>query len=154
MTATLYFAYGSNLLEREIRRHARSAEGVGVAVLPDHRLVFTKHSSSRGGDAASIEAAEAQAVWGYLYRVTEGDRNALRRRERGYREVHVKVRQILAAGDAGEVVDAFTFQAEEPCPRRCGPPAAYVALVVDGARSRGLPEKYIRSIEAATGQTT
>lgn len=150
----LYFAYGSNLLEREIRRDARDAEEVGVAVLLAYRLVFTKHSTSRGGDAASIETAKARTVWGYLYRLTEADRHALQRRERGYREIGVTVRRVSEAGGTDAIVDAFTFQAEERCPRGCGAPSTYIGLIVEGARSRGLPEEYIRSIEAAPGRTT
>jgi len=42
----VYFAYGSNLLDSEIRRHAPDAEPVGVAFLTGYRLVFNKHSRS------------------------------------------------------------------------------------------------------------
>ena len=79
----LYFAYGSNLLDSEIRRHAPEAESVGVAFLAGYRLVFNKHSVSRGGDAASIEKSPSSVVWGYLYRLSDRDRNGLTRREKG-----------------------------------------------------------------------
>lgn len=142
----LYFAYGSNLLDSEIRRHARDAEAVGPAFLPDYRLVFTKHSLSRRCDAASIESQDSEVVWGYLYRVSDEDRDALRQRERGYREVDVKVWPKTLSGGAGEPIDAFTFVAEERCLSRCGANAAYLTLIIEGARSRGLPEEHIEKI--------
>ena len=52
---SLYFAYGSNLLDREIRRDAQDAEVIGPAYLSDHKLVFEKHSTTRCCDAASIK---------------------------------------------------------------------------------------------------
>jgi len=143
----LYFAYGSNLLDREIRKDALDAEAIGSAYLPGHRLVFTKHSTSRGCDAANIEPYDSGIVWGCLYRVTERDREALRRRERGYREVKVGARARTPEGGSDKTVEAFTFVGEETCPRMCGPNAAYLGLIIEGARSRGLPESYIEKIE-------
>jgi hypothetical protein len=81
-----YFAYGSNLKEEECRRTAHQAESYGVAFLPGYRLAFTKHSITRNGDAANITQDSTSMVWGYVYRITEEDREALRKREGGYRD--------------------------------------------------------------------
>ena len=45
----LYLAYGSNLLEREVRKQAAGAGSRGVAFLPGYRFEFTKHSRTRRG---------------------------------------------------------------------------------------------------------
>jgi hypothetical protein len=144
----LYFAYGSNLLASEIRRHAPDAEAVGIAFLAGYRLVFNKHSTSRGGDAASIETCPSGEVWGYLYRLSGRDREGLRRREKGYKRKSIMVRQVV--GQRGRTVSApaFTFAGHSVCPERCGPSASYLALVLKGARSRRFPEDQVQRIAA------
>ena len=142
----LYFAYGSNLLDSEIKRHAPDADPVGVAFLTGHRLVFNKHSRSRGGDAASLEIFASRVVWGYLYRLTERGREGLRRREKGYTEKEVTVQRVLGDNGRTVAVPAFTFVGEAVCPRPCGPSAGYLTLVIEGARSRSLPTEYVEGI--------
>lgn len=144
---TLYFAYGSNLLDSEIRKDARDAEPIGSACVFDYRLVFWKHSTSRHCDAASIEPLNGEVVWGCLYSITERDRDALRRRERGYREVEVEAQLRPPGAGPNRVVRAITFVAEQRCSLGCGPNAPYLALIIEGARARELPSEYIHKIE-------
>lgn len=141
----LYFAYGSNLLERELKRDAEEAEAVGVAFLPCYRLEFTKHAESRSGDAASIREHAASVVWGFVYRMHDADRAALRAREKGYREIP-EVTVYLKDGDGVTPQDVFTFIGAEACGRNCGPSQAYYDLVLEGARARGLPDQYIEEV--------
>jgi hypothetical protein len=144
----LYFAYGSNLLDSEIRRHAPDAESVGVAFLVGYRLVFNKHSVSRGGDAASMEESPSSVVWGYLYRLGDRDRAGLTRREKGYERKAVAVQRVLGRRSRTVSTPAFTFVGQSVCPERCGPSASYLALVIKGARSRKLPQKHVEAIAA------
>src|SRR5262249_17884584 len=68
---TLHFAYGANMSRAVMRRHAREARALGVAVLPDHRFVI-------GADGyASVEPARARQVYGVLWRITPRDRVTL-----------------------------------------------------------------------------
>lgn len=89
----------------------------------------------------------SEAVYGYLYEVRAKDRQGLRRRERGYKEKEVKVKCSRAGVGDGTAVTAFTFVAERRCSRGCGPGAAYLGLVLEGARSQGLPEEWIRVVK-------
>jgi hypothetical protein len=82
-----YFAYGSNLQDTECRRTAREAQAYGVAFLPSYRLAFTKHSTTHGGDAATIKDDPTSMVWGYVYRVDDNDQEQLKKREGGYEEI-------------------------------------------------------------------
>jgi cation transport regulator ChaC len=141
-----YFAYGSNLLDREIARTITTVECCGKAYLPRYDLVFSKHSATRGGDAASIREDESKIVWGVLYRVNDADRDRLRTREGGYRETDVNV--SVVEGDDVTPQRAFTFIGEAVCPRGCGPTTEYLQLVVEGAKQRGLPDGYWRDILA------
>lgn len=143
-----YFAYGSNLLERELKRDADEAQSVGVAFLPGYQLEFTKHSMSRNGDAASIREHAGRMVWGFVYRMNDADKKSLKQREEGYREISVRV--WLKDGENFKVQPAFTFIGEQVCSSECGPSRAYLDLVLEGARGRELPETYIAEIHVSS----
>jgi len=145
----LYFAYGSNLLDSEIRRTAPEAEPVGVTFLPRHRLVFNKHSVTRHCDAASIEKDSGRMVWGFLYRMHDQDREGLRKRENGYREVPDLVVYLTSSGTKDVTpIEVFSFEVEKACASNCGPNAAYLELIVEGARKRLLPPDYCGALES------
>ncbi|HEY3456485.1 MAG TPA: gamma-glutamylcyclotransferase family protein [Bryobacteraceae bacterium] len=139
-----YFAYGSNLREAECRRTAPEAQAHGVAFLPSYRLAFTKHSDCRRGDAATIKGDPSSMVWGYVYRVHDDDRTRLKERERGYEEIPRITVYLLSPNPKGnpKELTAFTFAATNECPQRCGPPAAYLDLIITGAEERNLPLAY------------
>lgn len=147
----LYFAYGSNLLESEIKRHAKDAEPHDIAFLPGYRLVFTKHSETRSGDAASIEPDSGSIVWGFVYKVHDCDRERLREREKGYAE---RSESVFLRSDGGDVtaVNVFTFVGEKVCATECGASHEYLSLIIDGAKSRQLPTDYISALEARLEQ--
>ncbi len=149
----LYFAYGSNLLEREICRDAPSARAVGVGFLKGYRLVFTKHSERRRCDAASLQSRADGIVRGCLYQLSEADCKGLKKREKGYSELTITVGQVAEAQPDGMPVEAFTFIGEKVCSRSCGPSAEYLGLILEGARSRRLPPEYITSIELLARHT-
>ncbi len=149
-----YFAYGSNLLDTEIRASAPSAEPESLAYLPGWQLVFNKHSSTRNGDAASIEKDASRVVWGFVYRVSAEDKKSLAQREGGYGEEPRKVLLVEDASDCEKCtpVEAFTFVGKEACADGCGPPSAYLKLILDGANLRELPEEYVRELKERAGR--
>jgi cation transport regulator ChaC len=140
-----YFAYGSNLLQSELLRTCADAEYVGKAFLPGYRLTFSKHSVTRKGDAASIEIDPCRMTWGVIYRMNNGDKEALKKREGGYKEIAVEAYLI----DEEDVTPqrAFTFVGEVICTKNCGPTDEYLAIVIRGASSRGLSEGYCEQIK-------
>jgi cation transport regulator ChaC len=137
-----YFAYGSNLLGQECQRTAPDAQEYGVAFLPGYRLEFTKHSTTRKGDAATIRPDPNSMVWGFVYRVHDKDREHLRAREAGYNELPETTVYLGAPGDDPTPITAFTFAATQACPNHCGPHPEYLDLIIQGARTRQLPEAY------------
>jgi hypothetical protein len=150
---SIYFAYGSNLKDSECRRTAPEAEAYGVAFLPGYRLTFNKHSITRGGDAANIEHDPSSLVWGCVYRVNGDDRKALGKREGGYGEIRkITVYKISAEPKENPTpLAAFTFEAIDKCQHHCGPPADYLALILEGLVERGLPEDYGRTLVGRDG---
>ena len=98
MKTTLYFAYGSNLDGRQMRRRCPSAEAVGAAWLPDHRLAFAGHSRLWGGAVATVVRAPDAFVEGLLYRISTEDLAALDRCE-GHPAFYRRVRrEVLDEG--------------------------------------------------------
>jgi cation transport regulator ChaC len=67
----LYFAYGSNLLLAQMMRRCPSAEVVGRAWLPNHRLAFRGWSGGWGGAVATVVPDEGSAVAGVVYRIRD-----------------------------------------------------------------------------------
>lgn len=142
-----YFAYGSNLLESELRKNAAQAISKGVAYLPGFRLAFTKHSETRRGDAASITPEAGATVWGFIYEVNDEELESLRARESGYTEVQISPNLVPDDGTA-RTVEALTFVNERRCERQCGPRRAYLDLILAGAQQRKLPVQYIRWLQS------
>jgi gamma-glutamylcyclotransferase (GGCT)/AIG2-like uncharacterized protein YtfP len=81
MRPVLYFAYGSNLDDEQMRARCPSARVVGRATLPGHALTFGGFSHRWGGAVASVLRAKGAAVPGVLYALDPGDVRALDRFE-------------------------------------------------------------------------
>jgi len=69
----LYFAYGSNMNWQQMQERCPSARFFGVALLPDHKLAFTRKSIKRGCGVADAVPTQGQKVWGVVYEVTDRD---------------------------------------------------------------------------------
>lgn len=86
----LYFAYGSNLDEDQMRERCPSAEALARAVLSDHALAFGGFSRRWGGAVASVVPAHGAQVHGLLYRIDDADLRVLDRFE-GHPTVYERV---------------------------------------------------------------
>jgi hypothetical protein len=135
---TLHFAYGANMSRAIMRRHARTAEPLGVAELPGHRFVIT------GDGYASVEPARAHTVHGVLWRNTPRDRVTLDAWENVSAGLYRA--ETLAVRHAGELMPALVYFAR---PRGEGrPKPGYIELVIAAAREWDLPPRHIRALEA------
>lgn len=143
----IYFAYGSNLDIVDLRRSCPRAVAIGAARLDGYRLCFPRGSLTRHCAVAGIRAADAETVWGALYRINAVDEAALDARE-GF--VHTRARaqnrynrglvEVISA--QGRAIDAITyFATPQPDPGRPSP--AYLEHMIRGAKAHGLPVGYI-----------
>ena len=66
-----YYAYGSNLSTRYVRRYCPSATFVMKADLPNYQVEFRHYSENRQGGISSIIEAPGQLVEGVVYDVPE-----------------------------------------------------------------------------------
>lgn len=130
----------------QMEERCPGATALGAARLRGRRLAFDVWSERRGGLAADIPPAPGAEVWGVLWRVTEEHAAALDVHEgvaRGrYRRAPVRVER-----PGGGEVDAFAYVVRAPVAE--GPTtAAYLALLLEGAREHGLPAAWLRRLEA------
>jgi len=141
-----YFAYGSNLCVEQMARRTGPI-GVGengprIARLAGYRLAFNMR-----GDDGSLYANIARpgdGVIGVLYRCDEAALARLDAYEQGYDRLAVRVTL-----EGGEPRAAMAYVARpEHTADEGAPTAAYLGIILRGARRHGLPDAYVRSIEA------
>lgn len=117
----LYFAYGSNLNLRHMKRHAPRAKPVGAARLDGYRLVFRRF--------IDITADKTGVVWGAVYELTP----ACARRLDEYEECPALYRKITLRVDvAGEMKEVMAYVMND---EGLAPPAiAYFTVIAKGYR--------------------
>jgi gamma-glutamylcyclotransferase (GGCT)/AIG2-like uncharacterized protein YtfP len=122
----LYFAYGSNLDEAQMRRRCPGARVVGVATLTGYRLTFTGRSRTWGCAVATVVPDQDARVRGLLYACTDEDIASL-----DVAEGHPRAyqRDILAVStDDGREVSAIVYV--KPVTSGEGVPSdAYLGLI-------------------------
>ena len=140
----LYFAYGSNMSLRRIRRRVPSAQRVTTATLTAHRLAF--HKVGRDGSAKCDIAPghhEVDQVHGVVYRMDPQHRVALDTAEGLGSGYEVKTVELFADDRAS--IRAFTYYATHT-DVALRPYAWYLQHVLQGARENRLPEHYVALI--------
>ena len=132
----LHFAYGSNMHQAVMRRHAPAAEPVGAAQLADFRFVITADGY------ASIVPQRAGTVHGILWRLTPRDRVTLDIWENIGGGLYRA--ETLAVEQGGVRRPALVYLAR---PRPAGrPKPGYMEIVIAAAQAWHLPELYVDSL--------
>lgn len=117
---------------------------VGPAELPDHRLAFLRRSIRWKAGAADIVSAPGESVWGVLWELPLGARELDVKESAGdaYRRRPVKV--IVD----GAPVRAMAYEVIDKHPHELPPAPEYLDLMVSGAREHGLPDDWLKRLEA------
>jgi hypothetical protein len=149
----MYFAYGSNMDWKQMRERCPSARFVCTALLPGHRLAFTRKSRDRGCGVADAVPEKLDSVWGVAYEIGELDFGNLDRSEgfvagRNKKENAYtrEERHVFAEGDQNKPLSAWVYFAEQqanPPP----PSEEYRRLIVEGAKYWHLPSEYVARLE-------
>jgi len=151
--AVLVFSYGSNMCRERLLARAPSARILGRAVLGGHELRFHKRSNVDGSGKADayLTGRHGDRVWGVLALVSREEKEALDRVEgvgTGYR-----ARTGVVETPDGERRIAHFYVAQEAwIASGLRPFEWYMELVTTGARQHGLPEPYIRALEAVASE--
>ncbi len=143
-----YFAFGANMHDSAFRQRRRM-EPIDwrPGRVRGYRLRFNLEGRPRGKAAPANLAADPDAeVWGVLYRITRADLVRLDSTEgipgRRYRHLWVE-----AEGLGGYPLSAVTYIAEGK--EKDGQPSLrYITLLREGARAHGLPDHYLRFLDA------
>ncbi|HEY6382453.1 MAG TPA: gamma-glutamylcyclotransferase family protein [Pseudolabrys sp.] len=134
---TFYFAYGSNMDRRAMKRRCPGARALGPAVLSGYRFFV-------GIDGwGSVATSAGDTVHGVLWRLTPRDMAALH----VYELLHQGLYEIryLPVRHGTRRVRAMIYLLRR---RAVGNPRpGYVEMVASAARGWKLPEPYIRSVE-------
>jgi len=136
----------------QMRERCPSARFVDIAVLPEHRLAFTRRSEARGCGVADAVADNHHIVWGVVYELDDVDLGRLDAREgfrpgRAINAYRREERHVLAGGDQERPLAAWVYFAE-PQQNPPLPSPEYRQLILSGARHWHLPADYVRGLEA------
>jgi gamma-glutamylcyclotransferase len=140
----LYFAYGSNLLRRQMKQRCPSAVYLGIAKLKNWRFEYDggKNEGWSNLPVANITPTKGSSVWGALYQMTDAEVHELDQYECVPRDYQHHVLAVMKSN--GSHTEAFAYVRK---PRLTGMPSArYMQTVVSGARSDKLPINYVRRI--------
>ena len=141
----LYFAYGSNMDPRQMRRRCPSYRFVSIAKLENHKIGFTRRSPRRRCGVADVIPAPGEDVWGVLYYI-KAYRDVLaldraegfklgRKRINGYDRVTTDVWSPQSPHKPQQAQIYIARQHSNPPP----PSAHYLGLMSYGANHWGLP---------------
>ncbi len=148
----LYFAY-STILDGEALARWKAEHGYPAFALPagelaealDVALVFDFPSRFWGGRAAGLADRPGARVWGRLFAVDERDWPVVQHKEGAVTGMAVERPVRVRAG--GRDVEATAFATHPARASTDGPVSApFVAALVRGAESAGLPAEWIAEL--------
>jgi ribosomal protein S18 acetylase RimI-like enzyme len=144
-----YFAYGSNLWPPQLRSRCGSAVAIGPARLIGWRLVCDKPSAD-GSLKLNIRPDPASTVEGVIYRIDDGERQALDAAEPLYSPVVVDVdgRTALTYAFEGEPATGAPY---DWYAATCALGASCHGIATDRGHVSSVPDPIAPGIRPATG---
>ncbi len=145
----LYFAYGSNMLTRRLRKRTPSATSEGIGFVEGFRLVCDKVSTDGSGKGDMEHTGNREnRVYGVVFRIHSDEEATLDEAEglgHGYRKDDMQV-----ATSDGTVTARAYIATEKDKARR--PYDWYKDFIVAGATEHGLLQSYIEELRAIESQ--
>ena len=129
MDTMYYFAYASNLNQKQMLERCPDSQPKFLATLPNYKLIFVGWSRQWRGGAASIRSFRGQKVLGAVYEISDKDLRRLDSYE-GYPQTYGHL-NVTVFDEDGEPHAVFTYiksdQSEETQPS-----AQYLSIVQQG----------------------
>ncbi|MCG6885651.1 MAG: gamma-glutamylcyclotransferase [Proteobacteria bacterium] len=147
MNTIYYFAYGSNLHPIRLMERVPSAELIGVATNPNHRLTFHKKSNDGSSKCNMFDSrSESDMIYGAIYKLKQEHKNELDRIEgKGFGYIDSQI----TLNHHGVEYTCFSYLAQQShIVQNVKPYHWYKKLVVLGAQYLDFPPPYISSIDA------
>ncbi len=147
-----YFAYGGNLLLRNIRS-AAAAPGLRplyAAYLKDAKMTFPVYDRKLKGGVASFSDAYLHKLWGAVFELDKKQMSALGTRlgeatglaANPYEVVKVEVH----TREGKAVKGVYAHRANAPTGSYYPPSKKYVDYIVRGAKDCGIPESFVSEL--------
>ena len=133
----LYFAYGANVNQRNLKRHAPRARAVGVARLPGYRLVFKQFADVIKDAKASVD--------GVLYEITPACELALDRYE-DFPKLYRKATVTVDSAEGPRAATIYVMNGADVAP----PDIAYFNIIARGYADWKFDAKILRDARFAT----
>jgi len=109
-----YFAYGTNLISKQMAERCPGSKPKFSAVLPNYKLIFTGWSRQWKGGTASIKPFKNEKVRGALYEIPESDLKKLDKFQ-DYPTTYNRL-NVTVWTDDGDPVEAVTYIKNEQSP--------------------------------------
>lgn len=141
-----YFAYGSNMHPRRLARRVPSSRALTWARLERHRLCFHKNGRDGSGKCNVLFTGDCQnTVYGVVYQMCNSERHLLDSAEGLGAGYDLSRQQVICR--QGREHDVFFYVAEAThIDENLKPYGWYKQLVVEGARTHGLPKHYLEQL--------
>jgi gamma-glutamylcyclotransferase (GGCT)/AIG2-like uncharacterized protein YtfP len=140
----IYFAYGSNMFERELKGYCPGALFLSKARLNDYRLDFTRFSETRQCGVGDVVKAKGFVVWGVLCDAPENEMPELDEKEGASRAYERKRVQVVLPD--GAIREAMTYMVREKLGTVL-PSREYLKLYLKGAQEHDLPDDYMEMLK-------
>ncbi len=146
----LYFAYGSNMFTKRLRKRVPSGVCLGMASLSEHSLRFHKMSKDGSTKADAFFTGDVKdVVYGVVFNMSRIDKRDLDNAEGlhyGY-----EVKRVHVYSQTGVCYRVFMYYATDIDEHK-KPYGWYKKYVLRGANSHNLPVAYINAIKAVRTQ--
>ncbi len=130
-----YFAYASNLNQKQMRERCPDSSPKFIATLPNYKLVFVGWSRQWRGGVASIRSFRGERVLGAIYEISDRDLRRLDSYEAYPRNANRL--NVTVFNEDGEAIPAITYikvgQQEESKPS-----PEYLSIIQQGCRDWGI----------------
>ena len=133
--APLYFAYGSNMDEAQMRARVPGAKKLGVGYLKDHEFIFSGFSQTWNGSVANVRKKKGSIVWGVVYDLPPGGLAKLDRYEGFPHSYQRKSKDVmLRSGGSVTAVLYYKRQVSADAP----PNPLYVRRILAALKAHGI----------------
>lgn len=146
----MYFAYGSNLLQKRIHINNPSAKRAGIGKLNNYRLDFIRYSTRWRGASATIVPCKGSSVWGAIWEIDMKHMESLDDQEGVTQKVYFPLMVDVESPDGGLQNCRVYQQHQTPeksvplelLPHERQPSAVYLNTIVLGAKESQIPQHY------------